>query len=323
MRPDSRVHLEVAAGVIWNAEGDRVLIARRPEGVHQGGLWEFPGGKIETGESVQDALTRELREEIGIGVRSASPLITLLHDYPDRSVRLHILEVRDFSGEPLGAEGQPVRWVAPNDLDAYPFPAANDPIRRAVQLPAWYPILDIDEHPPERLISTLRAWSTGGVRLLRFRTASEKTDRCDLEGLLREANALGMAVMADTAGCLRGIRDAQGLHLRSWELPSCTHRPVSKEQWLAASCHDEEDLAHAARIGVDFAVLGPVFSTASHPGAPFLGWAAFHRLMEPVSFPVYALGGVGLHQVETARGHGAQGISGIRTFLCELPSEGA
>mgnify|MGYP002714153243 CR=1 FL=1 len=120
-----RVH--VAAAVIRGADG-RVLIAKRPQDKHQGGLWEFPGGKVEEGEAVERALARELEEELGIRVEAARPLIQVHHDYPDKQVLLDVWEVSSFTGEPHGAEGQPLAWVSERQLLEYEFPAANKPI---------------------------------------------------------------------------------------------------------------------------------------------------------------------------------------------------
>lgn len=130
-----RIH--VAAAVIRAVDG-RVLIAKRPLDKHQGGLWEFPGGKVEAGESVEAALARELAEELGITVTAAQPLIQVRHDYPDKQVLLDVWQVLAFSGEPHGAEGQPLAWVEPAQLPGYSFPAANRPIVAAARLPDRY-----------------------------------------------------------------------------------------------------------------------------------------------------------------------------------------
>ena len=124
--------LRVAVGVITNAAGE-VLVARRHDHLHQGGLWEFPGGKMADGESVRQALARELREELDIRVERAAPLLAVEHDYPDRSVRLEVWHVLAFSGTPHGREGQPLRWLPAAALDPAEFPAANAPIIAAVQ----------------------------------------------------------------------------------------------------------------------------------------------------------------------------------------------
>jgi 8-oxo-dGTP diphosphatase len=124
--------VHVAVGVVIDAD-DRILVARRPDHLHQGGLWEFPGGKVEPGESVAAALRRELREELAIEVAESQPLLTVEHDYGDKAVLLDVWCVRSFSGEPEGREGQPLRWVAAAELAGLAFPAANQPIVAAVE----------------------------------------------------------------------------------------------------------------------------------------------------------------------------------------------
>lgn len=122
----------VAAAAILNPQG-QLLIAKRPEDKHQGGLWEFPGGKVEADESVETALKRELLEEIGIEVQQCEPLVRIEHDYSDKSVVLDVWVVSSFSGKAIGLEGQPIEWINPVDMDAYPFPEANLPIIAALK----------------------------------------------------------------------------------------------------------------------------------------------------------------------------------------------
>ena len=125
VEPPKRLH--VAVGVIVDDHG-QLLIAKRAAHLHQGGLWEFPGGKVDEGETIQQALRRELDEELGIQVTAFSPLVEIHHDYPDRHVLLDVWRVDGFDGVPHGREGQPLRWVAPADLIASEFPEANRPI---------------------------------------------------------------------------------------------------------------------------------------------------------------------------------------------------
>lgn len=125
-----RVH--VAVGVI--SDGcDKVLIARRAEHLHQGGLWEFPGGKVETGETVEQALKRELHEELAIEINEFEPLLTISHDYSDKSVLLDVWWISSFAGEPNGRQGQPLQWAAIATLREFDFPAANGTIIEAVE----------------------------------------------------------------------------------------------------------------------------------------------------------------------------------------------
>ena len=123
--------VHVAVGVILDAAGN-VLITRRAVDSHQGGLWEFPGGKVEEGESLQVALSRELREELGIEIGATASLLVVHHDYGDKAVRLDVHVIREFTGQPVGLEGQPLAWVPARELERYEFPAANEPILEAV-----------------------------------------------------------------------------------------------------------------------------------------------------------------------------------------------
>ena len=125
-----RVH--VAVGVISDG-ADGILIAQRAASAHQGGLWEFPGGKVEAGESVRDALRRELHEELAIDVTACEPLLAIEHDYSDKAVLLDVWWVSAFSGAPHGREGQPLRWVPAAQLHAVAFPDANVPIIQAIE----------------------------------------------------------------------------------------------------------------------------------------------------------------------------------------------
>lgn len=115
--------VHVAVGVI--KKNNAIFICKRADEQHQGGLWEFPGGKVEAGESVFVALKRELIEEVGLTIHSSSQLMVIEHDYGDKCVKLDVHVVSNFSGEAHGAEGQPSEWVAISELENYDFPEAN------------------------------------------------------------------------------------------------------------------------------------------------------------------------------------------------------
>lgn len=307
--------LHVAAAVIRGADG-RVLIARRPEHKHQGGLWEFPGGKVEAGEAVEVALARELHEELGIDVIVSRPLIQVRHDYPDLAVLLDVHEVGAFTGEPHGREGQPLAWVAPRELPDYEFPEANRPIVAAARLPTQYLITPDDLEPAELLRGVRRALAAG-IRLLQLRAPNmyspEYRDLAtDIQGLCAGKAQLMLK------GPLEWLGDfpAAGWHLTAAQLRKYAPngRPFPRQRWLAASCHDAEELALAAQMGVDFVTLSPVQATRTHPEAAPLGWEAAAQLIQGFNQPVYLLGGVGPADVEQAWRAGAQGVAGIRAF---------
>ncbi len=305
-----RVH--VAAAVIRNAAGE-ILIARRPEDKHQGGLWEFPGGKVEAGEPVLQALARELDEELGIRPTQARPLIRISHDYPDKQVLLDVWLVSAFSGEAYGREQQPLRWVSPCDLSGYDFPAANRPIVTAACLPERYLIT-----PELAEIADILAWLAArldqGIRLVQWRAKQGSRERYIAVG--RELAALcrdhGASLMLNGPAELLEHIPAQGLQLSAAALQSLETRPIPATYLLGASVHDALELSRAQALGVDFVCLSPLAATASHPGATPLGWPAFSKLCAQAVVPVYALGGMQDQDIEQAWQAGAQGVAGIR-----------
>lgn len=315
--PVGEPELHVAVGVV-RSDRDRILIARRQPGVHLAGLWEFPGGKVEATETTLEALRRELREELGIDIGSASPLIQVRHRYPERRVLLDVWQVTSFAGVPRGLQGQTLRWVDPDDLQYIDFPAANRPIANAARLPDRYAILDSESGDPAVLAERMQRLAGRGIRMVQLRA----------KGLLASGGYRAFAVWAIDYCRAKGIRlllnaepqaaeqlGASGVHLNTASLLRLQHRPLNANRWVAASCHDVHELLHAQRIGVDFAVLSPVAPTPTHPGCPPLGWSVFADWIKGVNLPVYALGGLTDADLPQAIGAGAQGIAAIRGFL--------
>lgn len=309
-RNDTPLH--VAVGVIFDDAG-RILIARRPDHLHQGGLWEFPGGKVEVGESVNEALRRELAEELDIRTSHAEPLIKIGHRYPDRSVLLDVWRIDDFAGLARGKEGQEVRWVEPAELKNYDFPAANRPIISAAVLPCYYGILEGRDQT--QVLDNLRVMLVRGVRLIQLRLKSYETAVTEalVQRIVAECRDYQVQLLLNSAVSCNSGGVAQGIHLTSRDLMRCKQRPPGY-RWAAASCHNLQELRQAEKIGVDFIVLAPVLKTRSHPLTEPLGWRQFAELTEQAKLPIFALGGLQLADLERARLAGAQGISGISTF---------
>ncbi|VXC48583.1 Mutator mutT protein (7,8-dihydro-8-oxoguanine-triphosphatase) / Thiamin-phosphate pyrophosphorylase-like protein [Pseudomonas sp. 9AZ] len=311
-----RIH--VAAAVIRGVDG-QILLAKRPEDKHQGGLWEFPGGKVEAGETVQSALVRELDEELGIRPSAARPLIQVRHDYPDKQVLLDVWEVSAFTGEPHGAEGQPLAWVSPRQLGDYEFPAANRPIVAAARLPERYLITPEGLSGPE-LLRGIQAALKSGIRLLQLRAPA----MFDAQYRDIAVDALGLCAgkaQLMLKGPLEWLGDfpAAGWHLTAQQLRelSAGGRPFPAQRWLAASCHSAQELELATQMGVDFITLSPVQATQTHPDAQPLGWTQVAELLQGFNQPAYLLGGVTPADVEQAWQVGAQGVAGIRAFWPE------
>ncbi|MDO9270946.1 MAG: Nudix family hydrolase [Methylobacter sp.] len=303
--------LQVAVGVVKNPEG-KILISLRHADLHQGGLWEFPGGKIEASETAKFALARELKEELNITVTAATPLITVKHQYPDRFVQLNVFLVEQFSGEVKSLEGQPFKWVTPAELEHYAFPAANRPIITAARLPHHYAILD--DADEALLLTNLQKILNRGIKLIQARL--KNLPPAAVAKFVEQAYPLcqqqqAMLLMNSAVEC---SVEVDGIHLTSNHLMALTTRPENSK-WLAASCHSLEQLQHAQNIGVDFVVLAPVLPTQTHPGAVSLGWEQFADLVAKGNLPVYALGGMTESSLTTARQSGGQGIAAIRALL--------
>jgi 8-oxo-dGTP diphosphatase len=308
--------IRVAAGVIEDAAG-RILIARRPAEADQGGLWEFPGGKIEPGETPFDALRRELMEEIGIAVDGAEPMLAVRHDYPSRRVILDIWRVRRFSGVARGCLGQAIRWVRAEELVDFPFPAANRFIVAAARLPFHYPIVDDAAGDLAAMRRHLRRLVAEGHTLIQLR--AKALARADYRAFAKECvdHCAGnrARLLLNAAPELAVELGAAGVHLTGARLNSLDSRPLDGGFWVAASCHDAGELEKAESLQLDFAVFGPVLPTRSHPASAPLGWERFSECLKAVNLPVFALGGLAAEDLASARSAGAWGIAGIRGFL--------
>lgn len=304
--------LHVAVGVVRDDEG-RVLLTQRASHVHQGGLWEFPGGKLEAGENVVQALQRELREEVGIEVRAARPLIKIKHRYPDLQVLLDVWSVNAFDGIATAHEGQAMRWVEPQFLSSYTFPAANLPIITAARLPDRYAILEGNNK--EQVLQNLNKIIENRVSLLQLRIKSlpPKDVHTLYQVVQSECDRHKMTLMINSDLPLFDTK-ANGIHLSSRALMISSRRPAAYE-WVAASCHNLTELRHAENIGLDFAVLAPVLPTPTHPDVRPLGWENLARLIEHVNIPVFALGGLKNSDLARVIDAGGQGIAGISAFL--------
>ncbi|MEX2130976.1 MAG: Nudix family hydrolase [Pseudohongiellaceae bacterium] len=308
--------VHVAVGVIVD-DRNRVLTSLRSSQLHQGGLWEFPGGKLEANENVIDALQRELAEELGITIDPAAcfPLKKVIHHYSDKSVLLDIWQVNAFTGEPHGQEGQPVVWQAIERLDQDRFPAADLAIIQVLKLPRCIAVSG-DFSSMEQLRAGIQNLAAKKIQLVQLR----KPDTTENEFLSFARHAaelchgLNMRLQINAHPALAGKIPGVGLHVNSATLLSLDRRPTGLEELFSASCHNLDELHHAESVEVDFAFLSPVKPSASHPLAIPMGWSGFRSAAAQVSIPVYALGGVAETDLTTARRQGAHGIAAISAF---------
>ncbi len=301
----------VVAAVLRRDDGT-VLLAERPPGRVAAGFWEFPGGKIEAGESTAQALTREIREELGVEVRAAQPWISFIHGPPERRIHLHFQRVIRWDGEPRGCEGQRLAWVDPAAPLVAPLLPANDRMLRALTLPGVYAITDAARYGFDAFMPRLEAALARGVRLIQLRErglspAQHRDFACEV---VARAHARGARVLVNGDEALARETGADGVHLKAQQLMSAGAAP--RIGFWGASCHDGDELARAAELGADFAVLSPVLPTASHPGAPGMGWDAFAAQLRNCPLPVYALGGMREDLYDMAARQGAHGIALLR-----------
>ncbi|MCW8888104.1 MAG: Nudix family hydrolase [Gammaproteobacteria bacterium] len=311
----------IAVAVVIDRSG-ALLISQRHQNAQQGGLWEFPGGKVESGETVEGSLQRELDEELGIRATQTHPLIRLPFKYPEQGVFLDVWIVDDFEGEASGREGQPIRWIKQSELLDYSFPEANRSIIRALNL-ADYLLITPDPGSPEawpgflshldqrlqnsgeRLQVVLRAKTLDSSQYLEL--AQQVASICSEKGVM-----LQLTEICDSLSV--------GLHLTSAQLREADSKLRASTSLLSASCHNIDELKLAEQLGVDFALLSPVQATKTHPDASPLGWQKFQEYTDQISIPVYALGGMAPSDLELAQLHGAQGVAAIRALWEHEPA---
>ncbi len=302
---------EVVAAVVTRPDG-QVLLAQRPSGKAYAGYWEFPGGKVEPGEAPEAALARELTEELGIRIATPCRWITRVFEYPHATVRLNFFRVFAWEGELHPHEGQVLSWQLPAKVDVAPLLPANFPIVKALTLPDLLGITHAEALGVDSFLARLDVALASGLRLIQVRDKSlAPAERLALaRETVRRARRHDARVLVNGPLELAQAAGADGVHLDAAAAAALSARPAC--EWVGVSCHDGAELAHAAAIGADFALLSPVLPTQTHPGAPTLGWERFAELAAASPIPVYGLGGLGRDDVARARSHGAHGVALLR-----------
>lgn len=298
----------VAAAVITRPDGS-VLLAQRPPGKAYAGYWEFPGGKLDPGEAPRHALDRELAEELGLRVRRAAPWVVQRFVYPHAHVELHFFRVFEWEGEPVGHDGQAFAWQVPGAFDVAPLLPANTFVLRALLLPAVCGITMASQLGEAAFLARARRALEGGLRLIQLREKDwpPERQRAFGEAMVALARRYGARVMLN--GEIENARrwGFDGVHWTSAALAAATARPM--DLLCSASCHTRDEVAKAGALALDFALLGPVRATPTHPGATTLGWEGFEAVAAGASLPVFALGGLERADLDAAIARGAHGVA--------------
>lgn len=299
---------EVAVAIFVKADGS-FLLSSRPEGKPYADYWEFPGGKIEAGESVLQALQRELMEELNVSITRATPWFTFLMHYTHAAVRLHCWRVTEWHGEMRGMEAQQFAWQRLEAITVAPILPGCVPIFNALALPPVYAITDATEVGVEVYLTRLKQALKNGVKMIQIREKNMLRDQVIrfATRIIKIAHAHHAKVLINSDIELAREIGADGVHLTARQLNQCTSRPDVVV--VAASTHCREEIERAAELKLDFVVLGAVKPTPTHPDEMPLGWERFAAIVEATPLPVYALGGLSPGDLLTAMAHGAHGVA--------------
>jgi 8-oxo-dGTP diphosphatase len=300
--------VRVAAAVLLRDDG-QVLLAQRPEGKPYAGYWEFPGGKLEPDETPRHALDRELHEELGIDVRRASPWLVQEFVYPHAHVELNFFRVFEWDGELASHDGQAFEWQTPGSYTVSPLLPANTRILAALDLPLVYGITCAEDSDEEAFLARCARALEGGLRLVQVRDKTWPLPRriAFARAVVGLARRFGARVLFNGTADEALEASCDGVHWTSATLNAASSRP--RDLLTAASCHTADEIARAGALDLDFAVLGPVAPTPTHPDAVPLGWMEFARLAEVTRVPLFALGGLNAKDLRAAIDAGAHGVA--------------
>ena len=300
--------MEVAVAVFVKADGS-FLLASRPEGKPYPGYWEFPGGKIEAGESVLQALKRELFEELNVAITHATPWFTFMMAYTHATVRLHCWRVSAWQGEMRGMEHQQFAWQHVDALTVAPTLPGCVPIFKALALPPFYAITNATEMGVDAYLKRLENAFGRGLKMIQIREKSMPRDEVLLfaRQVIALAHTHSAKVLIHSNIELAREIGADGVHMTAHELSHCGSRPDIK--LVAASTHYRGEIERAAQLHLDFVVFGAVKPTLTHPGGIALGWERFAKIVDATPLPVYALGGLSPEDLLNATAHGAHGVA--------------
>jgi len=300
--------IKAVVGILYSKNNTQILITKRRKNQFMPNYWELPGGKIETGEDEEDALARELQEELGIKTLRISLKHVMTHHYKDKTVDLSIYNVESYKGNVAGTEGQDVRWCNLQNLSNYKLLPTMRIIINRIRLPEYYWITP-DERDPELLLQKCQNHLITGAKIIQLRS-KDLIEHSYIGKIHNLCQSYEVRLILNVPN--KTFKEpCDGWHLTSDELLNYKKRPCANNKLLGASAHNMKEAKYAETISVDYISLAPIEETPSHPNATPLGWEVAKDIVSKSNLPVYLLGGMGRDSLGRALKIRAQGIAGI------------
>ena len=303
--------VNVSIAVLIDAD-NKVLFGQRPTIKSWGGWWEFPGGKIEKSETSIEALYREIYEEIGVNITQFSRWVTRNYSYKGNDFTLHFFKVSKWEGKVTSKENQRLVWTSLQKPEISPILPANQFVQKAFDLPKSYAITNLSETTKEVFFNQLKDKISDGLRMIQVREKNISHNELKIfsKEVIKICKPNNVKVIINSNEKLAHEIKADGVHLTSKDLLNARVKP--KNLIVAASCHTQEEIDIAEKIDVDFLVLSAVKKTLSHPNISPIGWKKFKKMANKSSTPIYALGGLGDFDYQSAIENGGIGIASQR-----------
>jgi len=309
----------VAVGILKDSDG-KYLLGKRLNSQTWPGWWEFPGGKLERNENPLEALKREIFEELGIVVNKYRQWTTRRVVEKNKITTLYFFLITSWKGIVEGREGQKLQWVDLKTYNSKKILPPNQVIHKALKnnLPEIYAITNLQKIPPDKFFLALKSKINDGIRLIQIREKSFK--ECDLEILIKKIKKIlkqaNVKIIINSRIDLAYKFQLDGVHLNSSQLHELKYFP--KDMLVGVSCHSRKDLEVAEEKNADFAVLGSVKKTLTHPGLEPIGWKKFNKLIEKSNLPIYSIGGMTSNDISSSFENGAIGIASQRAIWNSL-----
>jgi|TARA_B110000037_G_scaffold221518_1_gene292818 8-oxo-dGTP diphosphatase len=307
------VHVNVSVAVLIN-NNRQVLLGQRPHPKSWEGWWEFPGGKIEKGETSVDALYREIDEEIGVKITQFKKWVIRKYSHGGNDITLHFFKVYGWEGEVTSKENQKLVWTHLQNPNVSPILPANLFIQKAFDLPKYYAITNLSETSKKVFFNQLQNRISNGLKMIQVREKNISFDEFKIfsNEVIKICKPKGVKVIINSDVNLAYEIKADGVHLRSKDLISI--KKIPKNLIVSASCHTQEEIYIAEKLNINFLVLSAIKKTLSHPDIKPIGWDEFEKIVNRVNTPIYALGGLGVNDYSVALENGAIGIASQRSI---------